>query len=254
MDLLHISIGRTSGAMGHTNVLGGKGSVTGVRLAWAGSHELLIVYSVNKRVVVQTWRAGHGFDKPQTLGGAYWNFLSSPDISVAVGPSGRAAIAWGTHQDYIEPRSPWKVYATVRTDADSHFEIPGSARYGGVPIYADVTAHVDADGFTTFAWSSEEGTAGPDFTDAVRAVVVNPSGHFDPIQELAPAESTGLTLTESSGGGTLLQWDTPPVSGQAGLDQATRQRDTDSFGPATTTTSNVGLIDGARLIYSITGE
>ncbi|HXQ00884.1 MAG TPA: hypothetical protein VN845_12585, partial [Solirubrobacteraceae bacterium] len=250
---LYVSIGHTWGPMSTTQIVAGDSYATRVRLVWASSDELLVVYSVNKRVVVQAWKAGHGFGRPQTLGSC--DFTSwGPDLTVAVGPGGRAAIAWGTQADTIEPQSPWRVYGIVRTGANARFESshlldPGQAQnrvpgmYDGGPN--DVTAGIGTDGFTMFAWSSAE--LAPGRGDPVHAAVVDPDGHFNSVQELAPV-STDVTLTEMPGGGTLLQW-----KASRELRQASRAPDGQSFGPAGAGTASAGLIDGAELIDSATG-
>jgi hypothetical protein len=259
-DLLHISIGQTSGSMSRPMLLGEHDVIprvredffTHVRLAWSTRRELLVAYTVNNLVMLQTWRPGHGFDPPQTLGPV--NPGGKIDLVIAVGPAGRAVVAWGTQRDIIEPESPWKVYAAVRTGARAHFGAsqlvdpesksrPAGPYLGGE---ADVTAFIGADGFTTVAWSSEERAS------AVRAVVVDPAGHFQPVQELAPA-STGLTLTQAPGGGTLLQWEVPLGGLQVTLGRAARQAGDDGFGPAQAGTARLGFIDGAKVIDSATG-
>jgi hypothetical protein len=264
-DLLHIAIGRTSGSMSPPVVLGEHDFVphvredffTHVRLAWTARHELLVAYTVNDLVMVQTWRLDHGFDWPQVLG--HVNAGGNIDLAIAVGPGGRTVVAWGTQQDIIEPTSPWRVLATVRTGAGAHFGVtqlldPGPVSEG--PGYrggrSDVTASIDALGFTTVAWSSEQGASGRTPSGSVRAVVVDPGGHFNPVQELAP-DSSGLTLSEASGGGTLLQWEVPFEGQRITLGQAARPPGGESFASARTSTSRLGAIDGARLIDSATG-
>ena len=77
---LYVSIGHTWGPMSTTQIVGGDSYATRVRLAWASSDELLVVYSVNKRVVVQTWKVGRGFGRSQTLGSC--DFTSwGPDLT-----------------------------------------------------------------------------------------------------------------------------------------------------------------------------
>lgn len=264
-DLLHIAIGRTSGSMSPPVVLGEHDVVPGVRadffthvrLAWTARHELLVAYTVNDLVMVQTWRPGHGFDRPRVLG--HVNAGGRIDLTIAVGPGGRAVVAWGTQQDIVEPTSPWEVFATVRPGAGAHFGVAQLVDLGPVskgPGYlggtSDVTADIDALGFTTIAWSSEQGPSGRTYSGSVRAVVIDPAEHFHPVQELAPA-SSGLTLREASGGGTLLQWEVPSGDQQIMLGQAARPSGSESFAPAQTSTSRLGAIDGARLIDSETG-
>ncbi len=256
-DLLHLSIGRTSGSMRRPVVFGVDGVgprvrfpfFTTVQLAWTAHHELLVAYVVNRLVVVQVWRPGHGLSRPQALGSV--NVQEDPDLTVAAGPAGRAAVAWGTQRDITEPRSAWKVYATVRTASTARF---GAAHQldGGAPQYIndgipDVNAQVDADGFTTVAWSSQQRDGWP-----VRAVVVDPNGHFQPVQELASA-SGNLRLSNAAGGGTVLQWQVPEGNEQFSLGQATRQPSGDSFAPAEASTLRLGVIDGAEVIDSATG-
>ena len=256
-DLLHLAIGRTSGSMSRPVVFGVDGVgprvrfpfFTTVQLAWTGHHELLVAYVVNRLVVVQVWRPGHGLSRPQALGSV--NVQEDPDLTVAAGPAGRAAVAWGTQRDITEPRSTWKVYVTVRTASTARF---GAAHQldGGAPRYVndgipDVNAQVGADGFTTVAWSSQQRDRWP-----VRAVVVDPSGHFQPVQELAP-DSENLTLSNAPGGGTVLQWQVPEWNERFRLGQATRPPGGDSFAPAEASTLRLGVIDGAEVIDSATG-
>lgn len=86
----------------------------------------------------------------------------------------------------------------------------------------------------------------------MRVAVVDPSGHFQPVQELAP-DSSKLTLSSAPGGGTVLQWEISEWEGKFSLDQATRPVDGDSFAPAQASTLRLGVIDGAELIDSATG-
>ncbi|MGA9314474.1 MAG: hypothetical protein WBV77_07585 [Solirubrobacteraceae bacterium] len=259
-DLLHLAIGSTSGSMSRPMVFGVDGVgprvrypfFTNVRLAWTGHHELLVAYAVNRLVMVQTWRPGHGLSRPQALGAV--DGRGNIDLTVATVPDGRAVVAWGTQQNTIEPESSWKVFASVRAGAGTRFgvahlldsgslELPGLYSVGK----QDVTAHIDADGFTTVAWSSEKRGSAP-----VRVAVVDPSGHFQPVQELAP-ESSNLTLSNAPGGGTVLQWEVSEWEEQFSLSQATRSPGSDSFAPAEASTLRLGVIDGAELIDSATG-
>ncbi len=259
-DLLRLSIGRTSGSMSSPVVFGVDGVgprvrypfFTNVRLAWTARHELLVAYAVNRMLMVQTWRPGHGLSRPQALGEV--NTGGNVDLTVTTVPDGRAVVAWGTQRDTIEPQSPWKVFASVRAGAGARFsvahvldsgsmEVPG-LYLGGKP---DVTAHIDADGFTTVAWSSEKRGTAP-----VHVAVVDPSGHFQPVQELAP-DSSNLTLVDAPGGGTVLQWEVPEGEGKFSLGQAIRPSGGDSFAPVQASTSRLGVIDGAELIDSATG-
>jgi hypothetical protein len=99
-DLLHLSIGRTSGSMARPFVFGVDGVglhvshpfFTNVRLAWTGHHELLVAYAVNRLVMVQIWLPGHGLSHPQALGAV--NVQEDPDLTIAAGPAGRAVVAW----------------------------------------------------------------------------------------------------------------------------------------------------------------
>jgi hypothetical protein len=256
-DLLHLSIGRTSGSMSRPVVFGVDGVgprmtfpfFTSVQLAWTGHHELLVAYAVNRLVMVQVWRPGHGLSRPQVLGSV--NVQEDPNLTVAVGPAGRAVIAWGTQRDITEPRSAWQVYAAVRTAPTARFGI-GHQLDGGAPRYVndgipDVNAQVDAEGYTTVAWSSQQRDSWP-----VRAAVVDPDGHFQPVQELAP-DSGNLTLADAPGGGTVLQWQVPEGNEQFSLGQATRPPGGDSFAPAEASTLRLGVIDGAEVIDSATG-
>ncbi len=259
-DLLHLSIGHTSGSMSRQVVFGVDGVgprvrypfFTKVRLAWTGHHELLVAYAVNRLVMVQVWRPGRGLSRPQALGAV--NERGNIDLTVATVPDGRAVVAWGTQQNTIEPESPWKVFASVRAGVGAHFsiahlldsgspEVPGFYSVGK----PDVTANIDADGFTTVAWSSEKRGTAP-----VRVAAVDPSGHFQPVQELAP-DSSNLTLVDAPGGGTVLQWEVPEGEGKFSLGQATRPPGGDSFAPAQASTLRLGVIDGAELINSATG-
>jgi hypothetical protein len=86
----------------------------------------------------------------------------------------------------------------------------------------------------------------------VRAVVVDPSGHFQPVQELAP-DSSNLTLSNAPGGETVLQWQVPEGNERFSLGQATRLPDGESFAPAQASALRLGVIDGAELIDSATG-
>jgi hypothetical protein len=257
-DLLHLAIGHTSGSMSRPVVFGVDGVgprvrypfFTNVQLAWTGHHELLVAYVVNRLVMVQVWRPGHGLSRPQALGTV--NVEEDPDLTVAAGPAGRAAVAWGSQRDITEPRSVWKVYATVRSASAARF---GAAHLldGGSPQYIndgipDVSAQVGADGFTTVAWSSQRTYNGP-----VLAVVVDPNGHFQPVQELASV-SDNLTLGNAPEGGTVLQWEVPEWNERFRLGQATRLPGGDSFAPAQGSTLRLGVIDGAELIDSATGE
>ncbi len=260
-DLLHLSVGHTSGSMSPPVVFDEDGVgprvkdafFTNVRLAWTAHHELLVAYAVNRLVMVQRWRPGHGLSPPQALGRV--KARGGIDLTIAVGPDGRAAVAWGTQEYTIEPESPWRVLASVRTGAGARFGVahlldPGPA---GVlaGLYAggkeDVTARITADGFTTVAWSSEKRGSAP-----VRVVVIDPGGVFQPVQELAP-DSVNLTLADAPGGGTVLQWEVGGWEGQFSLGQATRLADGEGFAPAGVSTSRLGVIDGAQLIDSATG-
>lgn len=90
-DLLHISIGHTSGSAGRSVALGEQDGLpharddffTQVRLAWTAHHELLVVYAVNHLVVAQRWRPDHGFSRPQKLGPV--NEGWGVELTVAVG-------------------------------------------------------------------------------------------------------------------------------------------------------------------------
>jgi hypothetical protein len=260
-DLLHLSVGHTSGSMSPPVVFDEDGVgprvkdafFTNVRLAWTAHHELLVAYAVNRLVMVQRWRPGHGLSRPQALGMV--NARGDIDLTIAVGPDGRAVIAWGTQENTIEPELPWKVLASVRTAAGARFGVahlldPGPA---GVPagLYlgprAAVAAQIAADGYATVAWASEKRGSAP-----VRVAVVDPSGHFQPVQELA-FECDNLTLVDAPGGGTVLQWEVGEGEGRFSLDQATRLSGGDSFAPAQASTSRLGVIDGAELIDSATG-
>jgi hypothetical protein len=257
IDRLYVSIGRTSGRMSPPKVFGGNHFVSNVRLAWVGKHQLLIAYAMGKQMIVQTWRRGNGFSRPQALGRA--NVRENIDLTIASGQAGRAAIAWGTQQATSEPNSPWTVFATVRTSENARFgathlldpghptEGPGPKAYPGGPN--DVTAEIGTDGFASIAWTSEQNAMTPLAPDSVRAVVVDPSGHFQPVQDL-PSNDNVLILTETPGGETLLQWE---GEYEYELGQSTRQPGSDSFGPPMAWTSNAGLIDGATLIDSMTG-
>lgn len=119
-----------------------------------------------------------------------------------------------------EPRSSWKIFAVVRRSAGTRFGIAHLLDPGAIPgsLYTDgtydVSTHIDANRFTSIAWPSEQGKAGPASDGPVRTVVIGPSGHFYSVQTLAP-ENSAITLMETSSGGTLLQWST-----RHGLEQA----------------------------------
>jgi hypothetical protein len=211
-----------------------------------------VAYVVNRLAMMQVWRPGRGLSRPQTLGAV--NQGGNIDLTVATGPNGRAVVAWGTQRDTGEPLSPWKVFASVRTRAVAHFSAAHLLDSGTLGVSgpysdgkADVTVCIDADGFTMVAWSSERSDSAP-----VRVVVVDPSGHFQPVQELAP-ESSNLTLTDAPGVETVLQWQVSEWEGRFSLGQAVRPVGGASFAPAEVSTLRLGVIDGAELIDSATG-
>ncbi|HEY5286171.1 MAG TPA: hypothetical protein VIJ50_03595 [Solirubrobacteraceae bacterium] len=259
-DLLHLSIGRTSGSMGSPVVFGVDGVgprmsnpfFTNVRIAWTGHRELIVAYVVDSAVMVQTWRPRHGLSRSQAIGGV--NPGQGTYLNLAVGPGGRAVIAWGTHEDNIEPESPRKVFASVRTGTGVRFGVahqldPGPVTGGHYSGFGGkVQTHVSSDGFTTVAWASEKGDGA-----SVCVAVVDPSGHFQPVQELAP-DSANLTLTSAPGGGTVLQWEVTEWYRRFTLSQATRQPGAVSFAPAEASALRLGVLDGAELIDSATGE
>ncbi len=258
-DLLHLAIGHTSGSMSRPQVFGVDGVgprvryhfFTNVQLAWTAHHELLVAYVVNRLVMVQVWRQGHGLSRPQALGSV--NPGQGVDLSLTIGPSGHAVVAWGTDEDGTEPASPWKVFASVRAGEAERFGIahlldPGPSAVSTGPV-RDVTASVAGDGFTTVAWSSEK----QDGASGARVVVVDPDGHFQPVQELA-SDSDNLMLSDAPGGGTVLQWQAPEGGEERfSLGQATRPPGGDSFAPAEVSRLRLGVIDGAELIDSATG-
>ncbi len=259
-DLLHISIGSTSGKMGHPVVLTRESSVRSVRLAWTQNDELLIVYVTGDQVVVQPWRPLSGFGRRQVLGDVRLGASGSGDIAVSTGAGGRAVIAWGAQMNGIEPESPWRVSAAVRNRAAARFGAAhlldaggsGPIAQGGV---SDVSVNIDQNGFASVAWTSERGCLRRGAASAACAAVINPSGGFQPVQELAP-ESTAVRLGETHGGGTVLQWElraTALGKTEFTLGQARREPAGDSFGTAESATQDVGLIDGADLIDSATG-
>lgn len=112
---------------------------------------------------------------------------------------------------------------------------------------ADVAANVAPDGFATVTWASEKLDRSP-----VLAIVIDPSGRFQPVQELA-SECANLTLADAPSGGSVLQWEVLEGEGRFSLDQATRPPGGDGFAAAQASTSRLGVIDGAQLIDSATG-
>jgi hypothetical protein len=259
-DLLHLSIGLTSGSMARPVVFGVDGVgprmsypfFRNVRIAWTGHHELIVAYVVGRAVMVQTWRPRHGLSRPQAIGGV--NPGQGTYLNLAVGPGGRAVIAWSTQQNNIEPESPRKVFASVRTGTGIRFGVahlldPGPVADGHYSGFGgEVQTRVSSDGFTTVAWASEKGDGA-----SVCVAVVDPSGHFQPVQEPGP-DSDKLTLTSAPDGGTALQWEVPEWYRRFTLSQATRQPGGVSFAPAEASTLRLGVIDGAELIDSATGE
>jgi hypothetical protein len=257
-DRLYLSIGSTSGSMRRPDVFspGGK-SVTAVSLAWVGRDELLVVYSVNDRILVRTWRPRRGFDKPQVLGEVQFKVVGGGEAVVTVGPSGRAAVAWSSQNTTAEGVfSPLQVFATVRTSANARFGIAHLLDPGPPPtatrLYSGdggwVAASIADDDVTTVAWVSEQDNLDPPEAQSVRAVVFSPTGDLQPVQELA-GHGTAPTLTETPEGGTLLQWED-----REKLDQALRPPSGESFGPPQAASSKAAQIDGARLIDSAKGQ
>jgi hypothetical protein len=261
-DRLYVAIGRTSGSMRPPEVFSAGGnSVTAVHMAWVGRDELLVVYTMRDRILVQTWRPHRGFGKPQILGKVQFKVTAGGEAVVAVGPSGRAVVAWKSQSITSEgTQSPLQVFATTRTNASARFGVthlldsgppPGDRYQEGL---GDVTASIGADGFTTVAWTSEQGKLDTPETDTLRAAVIDPTGDLQPVQELA-GKGAMLTLTETPDRETLLQWENREGrEGGKELNQAVRLPGGESFGPPQAATSNAWLIEDARLIDSATGE
>jgi hypothetical protein len=258
IDRLYVSIGNTSGSMRPPEVFSvGGNSVTAVHLAWVGRDELLVVYTVRDRIFVRTWRPYRGFDKPQLLGEVQFKVIAGGEAVIAVGPSGRAVVAWSSQNITADGVfSPLQVFATIRTSANARFGIAHLLDEGPPPMTTSlytggggwVAASIADDDVTTIAWVSEQDNLDPPEARSVRAVVFDSSGDIQPVQELA-GYGTALTLTETPEGGTLLQW----KDGEK-LDQALRPSSGESFGPPQVAASKAGLIDSARLIDSATGE
>lgn len=181
--------------------------------------------------------------------------VTGSKVVLAVRLSGRAVVTWDSQNSTADGIfSPLQVFAAVRTNTNARFGVahmldagpPSTGFYGDLD---DVAASIGANGFTTVVWSSEQDNLDPPEAESVRAMVVDPSGDFQPVQELA-GQGTALTLTETPEGGTLLQWEENRVK----LNQAVRLPGSESFGPPQAAMSNARLIDGARLIESTTGE
>jgi hypothetical protein len=242
IDRLHVAVGRIAGDAWPRHVLAEGRAVSDVRLAWTSDAELLVVYAAGTRIMIQTWRRGRGFERPRTLGTIRVGTLA---LSVAVGPSGRALVAWGAQAHGIEPDSPFVVRAAIRTASHRRFSSARLLDPGGPAKREPVTyvsTSIGSDGIASVGWQSDR----PD--DPVKAATIDRRGGFQPPQSISPASRHHNVLVDQPDGSTLLQWDS-----DRGLQQSVRPRNSLVFSAPSPSASPADEVEGAVLIDSRTG-
>jgi hypothetical protein len=153
----------------------GNLSGRGVAVAVGARGELLVVVQrarvrPNRRTLeVRTGRIGGRLSRAQTLG-PQQGFV---DLAAAVGPSGRAIVAWGTQDVGEEANEAYRVHAALREPGRPRFTTSQVLDPGGPATRAagTVAAALTPSGEATVIWSSPRHVANGSPVNAVRAAV-----------------------------------------------------------------------------------